>query len=264
MAQSIHLNEKQTLILQNISNGDNTFITGFAGSGKSYLIESIITYFKNNDVSFGLTAMTGCASVLIGGVTLHSFMGMGLGKGTPEDIIKNIKKRKGKMAILGKLKVLIIDEVSMLSDELFDKLGEIFRLIQTPNGSRPFGNVQLILVGDMSQLKPIEGNYCFCSKNWEKCNISVTVLTENMRVTDDPIFDKLLSNIRKGKITPIEYSLLESMKNTVFPDHIIPTKLFSINKDVDNINNSELVKLIDNGAVKMEYSIKYLKKCKCK
>ena len=79
--QSFHLNEKQTLILQNISNGDNTFITGFAGSGKSYLIDSIITYFKNNDVSFGLTAMTGCASVLIGGITLHSFMGMGLGKG---------------------------------------------------------------------------------------------------------------------------------------------------------------------------------------
>lgn len=257
--QSFRLNEKQTLILQNISNGDNTFITGFAGSGKSYLIDSIISYFKNEGISFGITAMTGCASVLIGGITLHSFMGMGLGKGTPEEIIKNIKKRKGKIAILAKLKVLIIDEVSMLNDELFDKIAEIFRIIQTPNSTRPFGNVQLILVGDMSQLKPVEGNYCFCAKSWEKCNIGVTVLTENMRVTNDELFDKLLSSIRKGKITPIEYSLLESMKNTVFPDHIIPTKLFSINKDVDNINNSELLKLIENGAAKMEYSIKYLK-----
>ena len=248
------LNEKQTLILQNISNGKNTFITGFAGSGKSFLINEIVKNLAGK--SYGLTAMTGCASILIGGQTLHSFMKIGLAQGTPEDLIKKIKI-KGNLTLLRKLEVLIIDEVSMLSDILFDKIAEIFRLIQTPNGNRPFGNVQLILVGDMSQLKPIEGTYCFKALNWEKSNIGITVLTENMRVVDDNEFDKLLKNIRKGKITTTDYSLLESMKETVFPDHIIPTKLFSINKDVDAINNYELNKLIKNGATVKTYSISY-------
>ena len=138
---------------------------------------------------------------------------------------------------------------------LFDKLAEIFKIIQT--GSKLFGNVQIILVGDMSQLKTIQDGYCFNSKYWNQLDIQVTVLTENMRIVNDPVFEDLLANIRKGKITTNDFNLLTSLKDTKFPEHINPTKLFSINKDVDSINQREIDKLILNGNQVHVYKIQY-------
>jgi len=248
----MNLNKKQQLALDSIDNGKNAFITGFAGSGKSFLTSSICEKLKNKN--YALTAMTGCASVLIDGTTLHSFMGIGLAQESVEELVKKIRK-KGFFKLLQNLEVLIIDEVSMLSNVLFDKLAEIFKIIQT--SSKLFGNVQIILVGDMSQLKPIQDDFCFNSKYWDTLDIQVTVLTENMRVRDDPVFEDLLANIRKGKINDSDYTLLKSLKNTKFPEHINPTKLFSINKDVDSINQYNLDKLISAGNQVHIYKIQY-------
>jgi len=153
------LNEKQKVILEKVIDGKNAFITGFAGSGKSYLIQSICESFIQNNKSFALTAMTGCAAILINGRTLHSTLGIGLGKGTPQDLIRRIRRTEGLFPYLKNLEVLIIDEVSMLNDTLFDKIAEIFKIIH--NSDKPFGKLQIVLVGDMSQLKPIEDEYCF-------------------------------------------------------------------------------------------------------
>ena len=163
------------------------------------------------------------------------------------------------------LHVLIIDEVSMLSAMLFDKIAELFKIIHKTD--RPFGKLQLILVGDMSQLKPVEGEYCFCASNWEKSNINISILTENMRVHTDTRFDALLQKLRWGILTDLE--LIEKMKHTDFSDTIRPTKLFSKNKDVDTINQHELGLLLkENESVtykvlystnplKLSYSTKY-------
>ena len=254
------LNLKQQAVLDLVSNHKNIFITGFAGSGKSFLLSSICEKFIIAKKKFALTAMTGCASVLIDGITLHSFMGIGLAKESPEELIEKIKSR-GLLKKLQNLEVLIIDEVSMLSDVLFDKIAEIFKIIQTH--SMPFGNVQIILVGDMSQLKPVDHTYCFNARYWGVLDIQVTVLTENMRVRDDPVFEKLLSGIRKGKITTSDFNLLKSLENTTFPEHIHPTKLRSLNKDVDHINQYHLNKLIQSGNEIQIYKIQY-NPCKLK
>ena len=244
------LNKNQEIILNFVMNDKNTFITGFAGSGKSFLIETLCKEFNKKGKIYGLAAMTGCAAILINGTTLHNLLSIGLAKGEPIDLFKRIKKI-GKLNYLKSIQALIIDEVSMLSDILFDKINELFKLIK--DNDIFFGGIQIILIGDMFQLKPIEGNYCFCSPNW---NFNTVILTENMRVQNDLEFENLLTNIRWGKITKDDYKLLLSMKDTTFENDIIPTKLFSTIKEVDIINQYELNKL------KTEKIIYRLKKIK--
>ena len=247
------LNEKQKSILTSILDGKNAFITGFAGSGKSYLIEYIYRVLKEQGKIVELTAMTGCAALLINGITLHSALGIGLAKGTPRELVKRIRRIEGMIGYLMRLNVLIIDEVSMLSDTLFDKIAEIFKIIK--GCDRPFGNLQIILVGDMSQLKPIEGDYCFYSECWDHCKIEVSVLTENMRVNNDERFDDLLKSFRWGIVR--DYELIEKMKQNTFTGYIKPTKLFSKNKDVDAVNQYELGLLLKENKETLVYKVMY-------
>ena len=255
METNFTLNKNQEIILNFVMNDKNTFITGFAGSGKSFLIETLCKEFNKKGKIYGLAAMTGCAAILINGTTLHNLLSIGLAKGEPIDLFKRIKKI-GKLNYLKSLQVLIIDEVSMLSDILFDKINELFKLIK--GNDIFFGGIQIILIGDMFQLKPIEGNYCFCSPNW---NFNTVILNENMRVQNDLEFENLLTNIRWGKITKDDYKLLLSMKDTTFENDIIPTKLFSTIKEVDIINQYELNKLKSE---KITYKLKKIKSANLK
>ena len=247
------LNEKQKSILTSILDGKNAFITGFAGSGKSFLIEYIHRILKERGKTVQLTAMTGCASLLINGKTLHSAIGIGLGKGSARDLFNRVRRMEGMLPFLLRLDVLIIDEVSMLSDTLFDKIGELFKMIHAVD--KPFGNLQIILVGDMSQLKPVEGDYCFYSELWDLCKIEVSVLTENMRVNNDERFDDLLKSFRWGVIRDLE--LIEKMKQNTFEGVIKPTKLFSKNKDVDAVNQYELGLLLKENRESFVYKVVY-------
>ena len=257
------LNEKQKNILEKVTNGKNAFITGFAGSGKSYLIEYIYKTLTEQGKKVALTAMTGCAAILINGKTVHSALGIGLAKGEAKDLLKRIRRMEGMLGYLSNLDTLIIDEVSMMSDSLFDKIAELFKLIKPTSmflnsneRDKPFGKLQIILVGDMSQLKPVEGDYCFYAKNWEQSKINVSVLTENMRVSTDTRFDDLLQKLRWGIIS--DFELIEKMKQNDFSDlQIKPTKLFSKNRDVDTINQYELGVLIKEGKETMTYKVMY-------
>ena len=165
-------------------------VTGGAGVGKSFVTTNIIDYFRSVGKKIGICAMTGSAAILINGTTLHSFMGFGLGKGDSMILINKIQKNKVITKKLKMLDVLVIDEVSMLNDSLFEKISEIFQLLK--GNEKPFGGVQVILVGDPFQLCPIEGDYCFLSKMWKESNFEVVLLKQNMRITDDLIFKNII------------------------------------------------------------------------
>jgi ATP-dependent DNA helicase PIF1 len=248
------LNEKQRNVLEFILNGKNAFITGFAGSGKSYLIEYLRKTLKQQKKRVALTAMTGCAALLINGKTLHSELGIGLAKGEPRDLLKRIRRTEGMFEHLFYLDCLIIDEVSMLSDLLFDKINALFKLIK--HKETPFGGLQVILVGDMSQLKPVEGEYCFFGFTWDSCQFTICVLTENMRVQNDQRFHDLLTKFRWGKLSDLE--LIEQMKQNDFSSlKVKPTKLFSKNKDVDALNQYELGLLLQTGREVVSFKVLY-------
>jgi ATP-dependent DNA helicase PIF1 len=247
------LNNKQKYAVDQTINGENILITGPAGTGKSFTIKYIIDLLKENNKNIGLTATTGTAAFIIGGQTVHSFMGLGLCDGSLADIFINIKKNASLYKRLVELDVLIIDEVSMLDSALFEKISAIFSYIKSYSLNdqellhKPFGGVQIILIGDFCQLAPVNGFYCFLSKMWKQANIKAVLLEELVRQNDDVLFQKMLQIIRKGKCTDNILKVLNALKDTQFDNEIIPTKLYPKNINVDKINEIEINKLKEAG-----------------
>jgi ATP-dependent DNA helicase PIF1 len=243
------LNNKQRLAVEQTINGENILITGPAGTGKSYTIKHIIELLQANCKNIGLTATTGTAAFIIGGQTIHSFMGMGIGDTSIAEIFIKIKSNSNIFKRLSELDVLIIDEISMLDCALFEKISTIFCYVKSYSTkdtgllNKPFGGVQIILIGDFCQLAPVNGIYCFLSKLWETANIKVVLLDELVRQNDDLLFQQILQIIRKGKCTDNILKVLNALKDTQFDDEIIPTKLYPKNMNVDKINDIEIARL---------------------
>jgi len=154
----VFLSEEQQHVLDLVVRQEKSvFFTGSAGTGKSVLLREIISALRKRHLRdaerVAVTASTGLAACNIGGTTLHSFAGIGLGKENVHELIKKIKKSPKNRQRWMNTKVLIIDEVSMVDGELFDKLEEIARA--TRNNGRPFGGIQLIITGDFFQLPPV-------------------------------------------------------------------------------------------------------------
>jgi ATP-dependent DNA helicase PIF1 len=230
------MNPEQQLALNDVAKGHNIFITGGAGVGKSYLVGEIVKSTKKN---IGVCAMTGCAALLINGATLHSYLAIGLATDPAKVLANKVRKFVTIVQRIIDLDILLIDEVSMLNDELFEKVYEFLQLVR--KNIKPFGGVQMIFVGDPFQLAPVDGSYCFTSKLWK--DIKVHTLTQNMRQAGDQEFKDLLDRVRWGKCSPEDLESLQKLKTTTFPDGIIPTRLYSKNINVDAINQSELNKL---------------------
>jgi ATP-dependent exoDNAse (exonuclease V) alpha subunit len=236
------MNEKQKEALSIVKNGYNLFLTGSAGTGKSYTLKGIIQYLENTNKKYGLTALTGCAAVLINGQTIHSFLYLGISRNLDE-IYNKLCKYKGKLNDLKKLDVLIIDEISMMDYELFELINKL--LMRIKNNDKYFGGVQMILVGDFFQLPPINGDYCFTSSTWENINLKKIILTELIRQKDDDKLKEILEEIRNGNISDETINILSNLKNKEFANkEIKPTRLYPININVDKINNYEFKKLV--------------------
>jgi len=241
------MNEKQHYVFNKVREGRNVFLTGEPGTGKSYTIHAIIEWAQKNGAKIGITGMTGVAAVLIGGVTLHSFLGISLGQGTIEQLIYKVSKNGKLLRKLKRLQILIIDEISMMDAELFIKIDALLRAVRRKD--KPFGGIQLLCVGDFSQLAPCEGDYCFRATIWKDVEFEECILTEAVRHGDDIEFQEMLKRLRWGKCTDADYERLCELSETTFPEHIVPTRLYSLNVNVDKINNDELEKIMEKNKV---------------
>ena len=235
------MNEKQLEAFEVVKNNENLFLTGSAGTGKSYTIKKIIEYFESIDINYGLTALTGCAASLINGNTLHSYLCLGIDKKLNE-IYKDILKFKPKYNKLKSLETLIIDEISMMNNELIELVDNLLKMIK--NNDKTFGGIQVILIGDFHQLPPINGNYCFTSDIWDKLNLRKVILKELIRQKDDTELQEILEEIRSGKLSDKSFEKINNLKNTVFSGEIKPTKLYPINVNVDKFNENAYKKLL--------------------
>lgn len=154
------LSSEQSSVLDMVKNGHNVFFTGSAGTGKSYLLKQIIGAMPP-ETTFA-TASTGSAACHIGGTTLHAFAGIGTGGGAVQQCIQ-LASREHKAAQWRKCCCLIIDEISMIDADYFDKLEAVARAVR--KSKQPFGGIQLVLCGDFLQLPPVtkegERKYCF-------------------------------------------------------------------------------------------------------
>ncbi len=249
----IVLNTEQQLALDYFKKGKNIFLTGPAGTGKSVTLREIIKYCEFTNTKLGVTATTGTAAFLISGKTLHSYLGIGLAKDSAEDIFKYVRYKLKHIADkLRDLSVIIIDEISMLDKELFEKISDYLKLIR--KSTKPFGGLQLVLTGDFCQLEPVDGEFCFKSELWNTLNLKTIYLHKLIRQDGDKEFQKMLSQFRYGLCSDKNYKKLISLKNTSFGD-VKPTKLYARNIDVDKINKLEYDKLIASGAEMKKYNV---------
>lgn len=188
----VFLSDEQKRVLNLVvEDQKSVFFTGSAGTGKSVLMREIITdlrkKYRREPDRVAVTASTGLAACNIGGVTLHSFSGIGLGKEAAEELVKKIKRNpKAKNRWL-RTKVLIIDEISMVDGTLFDKLEKIARAIR--NNGRPFGGMQLVVTGDFFQLPPVpdfgrEATFAFDAATWSTSLQHTIGLTQVFRQKD--------------------------------------------------------------------------------
>ena len=167
LPDNIKLTEKQIEAFSLMDQGYNIFLTGAAGSGKTMLIKTFISLYKESKI-IGVTSTTGISALLFGGTTLHSYLGIGLGTGTIESITKKIFMFSWLRKRWNDIETLVIDEISMLSPELFDKIEEIARIVR--RNKKPFGGIQLILSGDFCQLPCVKSeDFCFEAKSWDTC-----------------------------------------------------------------------------------------------
>jgi len=188
----VFLSDEQKSVLNIVAEQKKSvFFTGSAGTGKSVLLRETIKVlrdrYKREPDRVAVTASTGLAACNVGGVTLHSFAGIGLGKEPVPELVKKIKKNSKAKNRWMRTKVLIVDEISMVDGDLFDKLENIARAIR--NNGRPFGGIQLVITGDFFQLPPVPergqiAKFSFDAATWHTSIEHTIGLTQVFRQKD--------------------------------------------------------------------------------
>ncbi len=235
------LNTAQRTALDTVLAGKSIFLTGSPGTGKSYTLKEIIKSLKDANKNIAVTSSTGCSAVLINGQTIHSYMKMGVNNQKVEDIVMSLKKYRNRFQSLYNLEVLIIDEISMIDNSTLQKISDIFQQIK--RNKRPFGGIQIIFVGDFCQLAPVTGDYAFNTSLWNDLDLTYIQLTESIRQKDDQLFQDILEEARFGKLSAESFDILKSLEDTTFSPGMMPTKLYSLNANVNHINTNEFVQL---------------------
>lgn len=224
--------------------GHNIFLTGAAGSGKTYLVNQCIRYCHEHLIGVAVTASTGIAATHIGGMTIHSWSGMGIRDTLTDDDIDDIVSREYLAKRFAKTSVLIIDEISMLSGTF---LANLDRLLQSARVSPlSFGGMQVMLVGDFFQLPPVsrgmEAEFAFEHPSWRNFSLAICSLSTQYRQfhesqKEDPLL-YILNEIRSGIVSETSLRLLDSRNISVTTDD--HTELFTRNVSVDAYNNERL------------------------
>jgi ATP-dependent DNA helicase PIF1 len=234
--------------------GENVFITGAGGTGKSFIIKAFRGCKPTRKM--GICSTTGASALVIDGTTLHSFLGIGLGTGTVEYLVNKIRRNNMIRKRWMELQTLVIDEVSMLDPELLDKLNEAGKRLR--KNTEPFGGIQLILTGDFLQLPPVSANtFLFEHDVWQEIVSHTVYLKEIVRQTDKTLIE-VLNKVRVGNIDEQVEEILSSRLDAPIEigDGILPTVLYSTNAEVDEINDDELEKLTDeNDEMIYEYDM---------
>ena len=240
---------KQALALEIMLSGENIFLTGAAGSGKTFTLNRFIKLAKNSGKKVSVTATTGLAATHLGGNTIHAWSGIGIYDYLSKKFFEKIPKTR--VEIIKNTDILVIDEISMLHDFRLNMVEEICRTIR--QNDKPFGGIQVILCGDFFQLPPINrngsrtGGFAIHSEAWRMSDFTVCYLEENYRQKDSELTEILnalrADNLRRKHAESLlnRIDADPEFKNEDFSKNL--TELHTTNIDVDKINEQKLAEL---------------------
>jgi len=220
----------------------NVFFTGPAGTGKSTLLKSLVQSLERTGRRVAVTASTGIAASHINGTTLHRFIGCGLATNPTDVMVKSILDRLTSRERWQAVETLVVVEISMINAELFDKVEEIARLVR--DDKRPFGGIQLIVVGDFLQLPPVKGKACFLANTWCEVIDEIVHLDQVFRQTH-PVFVAVLQRLRLGEATEKDHSWINKnlTRKITPPKGVIPTYTVCTNDEADVFNTQFIQRL---------------------
>jgi nucleoside-triphosphatase THEP1/DNA-binding NarL/FixJ family response regulator len=223
-----------------LKTGANVFLTGEPGSGKTHMVNRYVAYLREHEIEPSVTASTGIAATHIGGMTVHSWSGIGIHKFLTDEDLDKLSTNERLSKRINKAKVLIIDEISMLDAETLSLVDLSIRTVR--RSEEAFGGMQVIFVGDFFQLPPVYRNsdsqFAFRSQSWQSANPLVCYLTEQHR-QDDEKFLTFLAQVRSGDVTEQTHETLNSRMNK--KEHAgVHTRLYSHNINVDKENDAKL------------------------
>jgi hypothetical protein len=246
-----------------LKTGANVFLTGEPGSGKTHTVNEYVKWLRDRGVEPAITASTGIAATHVGGYTIHSWSGIGIKKSLSAYDLDHIAQNERLAKRMRECKILIIDEISMLSASAFSMVDAVCREVR--GSARPFGGLQVLLVGDFFQLPPIvkreeaaseeqdmfsneapKSQFAFSANAWRSLNPIICYIHEQHRQEDDD-FLGILSAIRSGDVDDTHRDMLASRRAEAGEKG--RTQLFSHNADVDRINDAELGKLGESARV---------------
>lgn len=198
-AENELLNDNTKRIISLIEDKNNIFVTGGAGTGKSYILNQLRLHYRNK---LHVTSTTGISALNISGQTIHSWAGIGIADKPVDVVVATIRKNPILLKQLLLAELLAIDEISMLDNDTFDYLNDVLKAVR--KDKRPFGGIQLLLFGDFFQLPPVGLDeetgidFCFNSHSWKELNLK-TILLEEVKRQSDKEFINALNNVREDK-----------------------------------------------------------------
>ena len=240
----------QEIALAQIRAGKNIFLSGEAGTGKSYVVNEVKRLAMEHEENLLIMAPTGMAAVNVGGTTMHRALKLPVRLITPDDY----KRKKKAPKVLRHADKVIVDEISMCRKDQFNYFGYMVELANKWRAKKHKAPIQLLLVGDFHQLPPvvtendrqmyaaaygddIGDGYAFTSPYWEKLGLQTVILQENVRQGGQDEMQEALTKIRHGDASGIAYFNSHATRTSPTNDSIVVSAL---KRKVEQINAEKL------------------------
>ncbi len=236
------LSEEQKYAFEMCQSGENIFLTGGAGSGKSFVVREFMK--DKNDKQMPILASTGAAAVLLGGRTFHSFFGLGIMEGGAQATFHRVQNDSKTMKRIKQVEGVVIDEISMIPGEAL-MVAEMLSQ-QARESSLPWGGMRMIAVGDFGQLPPVtkygqKRDWCFLNGVWQRTDFQVCQLNLNQRIQNID-FLNVLADVREGKVTERVQEFLQDHTKPHDEDHP-GTRLFPRREQAETYNQKKLAEI---------------------